>query len=94
MRGERWFLRHDIFCDWQDLETVILRLREVSQSAVSDLRRGRTLFSWPDPTRYGYGRGHVGSQKLTGMLMRSRAAFMLVLAEIAFNAALTARFLG
>ncbi len=40
MRGDRWFLRQGVFRDWRDLETVILRLREVSQSAISDLRRG------------------------------------------------------
>ncbi|PBK87373.1 hypothetical protein ARMGADRAFT_1085777 [Armillaria gallica] len=91
-RGERWFLRQDVFRDWRDLETVILRLREVSQSAVSDLRRGHAFFSWPDPARYGYGRGHVDHLKLTGMLMRSRAAYMLILAEIAFNALLQPDF--
>ncbi|SJL04698.1 uncharacterized protein ARMOST_08068 [Armillaria ostoyae] len=55
-------------------------------------RWGHALLSWPDPARYGYRRGHVESQKLTGMLVRSRAAFMLVLAEIAFNAALQPDF--
>ncbi|PBK81327.1 hypothetical protein ARMGADRAFT_1091463 [Armillaria gallica] len=38
------------------------------------------------------GRGHVESQKLTRMLIRSRAAFMLVLAEIAFNTVLQPDF--
>ncbi|KAK0450501.1 uncharacterized protein EV420DRAFT_1646422 [Desarmillaria tabescens] len=85
-KGDRWYLRQDVFRDWKDLETVVLQLREVSRSATTDLRLGRALFSWPELSRYGYGRSHVDHLKLTAMLMCSREAFMLVLAEVAYNA--------
>ncbi|KAK0194666.1 hypothetical protein F5146DRAFT_1135421 [Armillaria mellea] len=85
--GKTWYMRADVLRDWCDLETIVLCLRTLSQSAVSDLKRGCHVYSWPDPSHYGYGRRHVDHTKLTLMIMKSRAAFMLSLAEIACNAA-------
>ncbi|KAK0503200.1 hypothetical protein EDD18DRAFT_1136860 [Armillaria luteobubalina] len=90
--GKRWYMRVDVLRDWRELETIVLRLRTLSQSAVNDLQRGRQVYSWPDPSHYGYGRGHVDHTKLTLMIIKSRAAFMLILAEIACNAARRGNF--
>ncbi|KAK0482319.1 hypothetical protein IW261DRAFT_1562017 [Armillaria novae-zelandiae] len=85
--GKKWYMRADVLRDWRELETIVLRLRTLSQSAVSDLQRGRLIYSWPEPSRYAYGRGHVDHTKLTLMIIKSRAAFVLILAEIAFHSA-------
>ncbi|KAK0487054.1 hypothetical protein IW261DRAFT_1557967 [Armillaria novae-zelandiae] len=85
--GKMWYMHADVLRDWHKLETIVLRLRTLSQSAVSDLQRGRPTYSWPEPSHYAYGHGHVDHTILTLMIIKLRAAFVLILAEIAFNSA-------
>ncbi len=92
MKGQKWYLREDVYKDWRDLEMALLRLREFSQSATTDFHRRTRLFSWPEPRRYGYAAGDANYTKLGWRFMNSRAAFMLVMAEIAYNAACQPNF--
>ncbi|KAK0443245.1 hypothetical protein EV421DRAFT_1903744 [Armillaria borealis] len=89
MKGQKWYLREDVYKEWRDLEMALLRLREFSQSATTNFHTRTRLFSWPEPRRYGYAGGDA---KLGWRIMNSCAAFMLVMAEIAYNAACQPNF--
>ncbi len=92
LKGQKWYLRDDVYKDWRDLEKAILWLREYSQSATTDFQPRTRLFSWPMPQRYGYAGGDARDTNLRWKIMNSRAAFILVMAEIAYNAACQPNF--
>ncbi|SJL16780.1 uncharacterized protein ARMOST_20309 [Armillaria ostoyae] len=92
LKGQKWYLREDVYKDWQDLEMALLWLREFSQSATTDFHLRTRLFSWPEPRRYGYAGGDANHTKLGWRIMNSWAAFILVMAEIAYNAACQLNF--
>ncbi|PBK59527.1 hypothetical protein ARMSODRAFT_983011 [Armillaria solidipes] len=92
IEGQKWYLREDVYKDWQDLEMALLRLREFSQSATTGFHPRTRLFSWPEPRRYGYAGGDANHTKLGWRIMNSWAAFILVMAEIAYNSACQPNF--
>ncbi|KAK0492853.1 hypothetical protein EDD18DRAFT_1108465 [Armillaria luteobubalina] len=85
--GPRWYLHKDVSQEWQELELALLRLRQFACSAVSDLDSGRLLYPWLEPMRYGYAGGKCNDRTLGKKIMDSRAMFMLIMAEVAYNAA-------
>ncbi|PBK59505.1 hypothetical protein ARMSODRAFT_1027355 [Armillaria solidipes] len=92
IEGQKWYLREDVYKDWRDLEMALLRLREFSQSATTGFHPRTRLFSWPEPRRYGYAGGDANHTKLGWRIMNSWAAFILVMAEIAYNSACQPNF--
>ncbi|SJL16685.1 uncharacterized protein ARMOST_20214 [Armillaria ostoyae] len=92
LKGQKWYLREDVYKDWRDLEMALLRLREFSQSATTSFHPRTQLLSWPEPRRYGYAGGDANHTKLGWRIMNSWAAFILVMAEIMYNAACQPNF--
>ncbi|SJL06842.1 uncharacterized protein ARMOST_10184 [Armillaria ostoyae] len=92
MKGQKWYLHENVYKEWQDLEMALLWLREFSQSATTVFHTRTQLFSWPEPRRYGYAGGDANHTKLGWRIMNSCMAFMLVMAEIAYNAACQPNF--
>ncbi|KAK0185578.1 hypothetical protein F5146DRAFT_1005557 [Armillaria mellea] len=92
LKGQKWYLREDVYKDWRDLEMALLRLRESSQSATTGFHPRTRLFSWPELRWYGYAGGDGNHTKLGWRIMNSWAAFILVMAEIVYNAACQPNF--
>ncbi|KAK0502399.1 hypothetical protein EDD18DRAFT_1346981 [Armillaria luteobubalina] len=85
--GPRWYLHEDVSQEWRELELALLRLRQFAHSVVSDLDSGRLLYPWLEPMRYGYAGGKHNDRTLGKKIMDSRAAFMLIMAEVTYNTA-------
>ncbi|KAK0196724.1 hypothetical protein F5146DRAFT_1129523 [Armillaria mellea] len=92
MKGQKWYLHDDVHNEWRDLEMALLRLRELLQSATTDVYPRSPWFSWPKPRRYSYAGGDTNQSRLASKITNSRAAFMLVIAEITYHAACQPNF--